>query len=258
MENLFNTNFSKKLRAFFLVIGSLILAIAFHFIKVFSSTYVFDLMSFDFYVTSIIIAFSTMGVLLGIVLLIINFNYKNKILRCFVFMLVGAIVVLFFYNLAVRAIVISLVLLFLILFIISLIFRVYCTLTTMSFLFCVYVLLLLGIVKLIVCFFPSITVSPNILIYLTVTSFLVIYQILAVWINRQFILRVMIKPEKLETYTSEVMRSHISLIYVTGFIAVNATGLIYLESDYNFYNVVNNCFITAIALSQIKWNHIKF
>ncbi len=186
-----------------------------------------------------------------------HLNYKNKINQFMLFLLMGVLLGVSVYNNLTRILLITLIADVIIFFIVVILFKLYSTITTMMVTSYIYLLLILGGSAFLSLFSSNFTFNPSIFFYIIVTSFLIFYRLVGVKVNHFFISSVMSRKKIKHEYTSEVLVSHINLIYIVIFILINCTGLIYKPGDYNFFNVLNNCFITALAINQVNWRNFK-
>ncbi|WP_028592401.1 hypothetical protein [Paenibacillus massiliensis] len=252
----FNNNLTRKQKLILFIVGSIILTIAIYYLNELTNDYVLDVGSANFYYNTLRIGAAALAAIIGALMIIVILEFRNNLI--FYTSIISLLVGLSFYNGVTRAILLSIIVGFALLCLLAIFFKLYSTVTTMSILFLVCLLLFIVIVNTLNRFGVTLSISPYILIYVTITLFLIAYQFLGVWINRFYISVIMQKPTIGETYSVETLKSHINLIYVVGFIFINATGVLYIQEDFNFYNIVNNCFLTAIALNQIRWSSISW
>lgn len=257
-SSFFNSNTSTKFKIGFSIVGMIILWISIFAIK----KYRIDISLHEdpriFYYAILVTLISAMGSLLGAIMILSNLNYKNKINQFILFLLIGILIGISLYNSLTIILLITLIVDAIIFFIVVILFKVYSTITTMVVTSYIYLLLILVSSSLLFLIAPDFTINFNTLFYILITVFLILYRLVGVRVNQFFISVVMRQKKMKHEYTSEVLVSHINLIYIVIFILINSTGLIYKQDDYNFYNVLNNCFITAIAINQVNWRSFKF
>ena len=61
--------------------------------------------------------------------------------------------------------------------------------------------------------------------------------------------------EKSESYNYEDLKQNLTVIYITIFVLLNVSTALY-NDKLDFYNLINNSFITVITITQIDWSKI--
>lgn len=257
-NSFFISNTSTKLKISFSIAGMIILWGSIFALKKYTPDLNLIKEPRILYYAILVTLISAMGSLLGVIMILSHLNYKNKINQFILFLLMGILIGVSVYNSFTRIVLITLIVDAIIFFIVVILFKVYSTITTMIVTSFIYLLLVMSSSALLFLFVPNFTINLNSILYTLITLFLILYRIVGVWVNQFFISVVMSQKKIKHEYTSEVLVSHINLIYIVIFILINSTGLIYMQGDYNFYNVLNNCFITAIAINQVNWRSFKF
>lgn len=248
----FNSETSIKFKLITSIIGVIIFALSYYFADKIISINKEDLLQYI-----ILIIFCASGLFLGSIMIVANLNFQNNWIRSSLLIIFGVLVGICFFDVLTRTVILTLISELIVLFILFLFFRIYSTITTLVISFYIYFFVLIVIQKLSQINF---TINPSIFLYTILTLFLIFYQIVGVRLNKFFIAKVMNKRKIAEEYTYNILKSHINLIYILIFIVINVSGLIYEQSDdnFNFSNVLNNCFLTSIALNQIDWKKLKY
>lgn len=87
--------------------------------------------------------------------------------------------------------------------------------------------------------------------------FIVVYRILGKIINQWFIDKMLGAEEESKTYDDEQLKNQILLIYMLIFVCLNVW--LYQEKiDSETWNLINNSFLTGLAIIQIDWKKIVF
>ena len=94
-------------------------------------------------------------------------------------------------------------------------------------------------------------------LYVLFSLFIVFYRILGKTINQWFIAKMMGFEEESKTYDSEQLKNQILFMYMVVFVCLNIW--LYQEQiDSETWNLINNSFLTGLAIIQIDWNKIIF
>lgn len=94
-------------------------------------------------------------------------------------------------------------------------------------------------------------------VYGMFSLFIVVYRIFGRIINQWFIDKMLGYKEESKTYDDEQLKNQILLIYMVTFIFLNVW--LFRETiDTDIWNLINNSFLTGLAIIQIKWNKIVF
>lgn len=204
----------------------------------------------------IVVVFGSTGLILGLIMIIAHFNFKNTaVILCMVLFL-GVLIGVSIYSDFTRNIIITFFVELIVFGIVVIIFKFYSTITTLIVTSYIYLFILLLVVKF---FGLNFQVNPSIFLYTLVTAFLIVFQLTGVKLNKFFIKRIMNQKQISEEYNYDLLKSHINIIYLLVFVIVNVTGLIYEQSaTFNFSNIINNCFLTILAFNQIDWKKFKF
>ncbi|MEK4510071.1 hypothetical protein EJP82_20080 [Paenibacillus anaericanus] len=201
-----------------------------------------------------VITYCLLGIsaILGILFIFIVFNIQLKSVQMTLILILGIIVGIVISNSNTRVILLGLIIDAFIFIVIITLLELYSTVMTM-FSLGVLSTIVIGIVLLNI---PYYFERPSAAIYLIVTIYLVLYQFIGVKLNKFFISRIMGQAERSESFDRKLLKMHMMLIYTVIFILINATGLLYEQDGINYSNIVNNCFITAITISQINWGSL--
>ena len=65
----------------------------------------------------------------------------------------------------------------------------------------------------------------------------------------------MLWREKSEPYNYLDLKENLTVIYIIIFVLLNVSTALY-NDKLDFYNLINNSFITAITITQINWSKI--
>ena len=94
-------------------------------------------------------------------------------------------------------------------------------------------------------------------LYVLFSLFIVFYRILGKTINQWFIAKMIGFEEESKTYDSEQLKNQILFMYMVVFVCLNIW--LYQEQiDSETWNLINNSFLTGLAIIQIDWNKIIF
>ena len=94
-------------------------------------------------------------------------------------------------------------------------------------------------------------------LYCMFSLFIVVYRILGKIINQWFIDKMLGFEEESKTYDDEQLKNQILLIYMLIFVCLNVW--LYQEKiDSETWNLINNSFLTGLAIIQIDWKKIVF
>lgn len=94
-------------------------------------------------------------------------------------------------------------------------------------------------------------------LYVLFSLFIVFYRILGKTINQWFIAKMIGFEEESKTYDSEQLKNQILFMYMVVFVCLNIW--LYQEQiDSETWNLINNSFLTGLAIIQIDWNKIMF
>lgn len=187
-------------------------------------------------------------IMFGIILELINFedNLRGKLMLVIIGFLIAGVI----FSELFRFGIILLIGTILIYLIIMRFKNIFSTVVTMSVFATVFLILTLFILKL---------VDENygtLVLYCIFSLLIVIYRKYGVIINQWFIDKMLGFEEESKTYDDEQLKNQILLIYMLVFIALNVW--LYLRKiDDETGNLINNSFLTGLAIIQINWNKIK-
>ncbi|MPW27209.1 hypothetical protein GC105_15680 [Alkalibaculum sp. M08DMB] len=241
MKKIWNNNMNKKSRIIFVVIGLILIII--------SSISFFIKYNHDpDFVTYAILAACSVFIALGLELIILIFNFKNTCVKSILLILLGGFIVANFYNEHIRTGSILLIISILIFIIIAFtknIFSTFITFALLSFPFFISSLVLLGL-------FSS---HENAIIYLMLVIFFLFYRLVGVNVNKFFIGRCMGFKQEARMYDLVQLKEQINFIYIIVFILMNISNWFFNNNEM-VATVLNNVFITGIAITNIKWRCI--
>lgn len=100
-------------------------------------------------------------------------------------------------------------------------------------------------------------IDGMLLIYCMFSLFVVFYRVFGKRINQWFIAKMMGFEEESKTYNDKQLKNQILLIYMIIFVVLNV--LLYQgKTNEEIWNLINNSFLTGLAIIQIDWNSIIF
>jgi hypothetical protein len=193
----------------------------------------------------IFMVLSFMVIITGFFLFLINIEDK---LNYIIFSVaIFCVIVGLFFSASLRVGVLLLVLTLIIYLLINLSTNIFSTLVTSTcimILFAISALCMMKIIK-----------NEYFCLYIMFSLFVVFYRALGVVINRKFIEKCLGKKEISMTYDGEQLKNQILLLYLIVFTVLNV--LLYMgETDETTWNLINNSFLTGLAIIQIDWNRI--
>ena len=188
-------------------------------------------------------------IMFGIVLGLINF--EDNLHRKLVLVITGFLIAGFIFNESFRfGIILFMGTMFA--FFITMRFKnIFSTVVTMSVCATIFLVLTIFVLKL---------VDENngiLVLYCMFSLFIVIYRIFGKIINQWFIDKMLGFEEESKTYDDEQLKNQILLIYMLIFVCLNVW--LYQEKiDSETWNLINNSFLTGLAIIQIDWKKIVF
>lgn len=188
-------------------------------------------------------------IMFGIVLGLINF--EDGLLGKLMLVIVGFLIAGFIFNELFRFGIILFVATMVMYFITIRFKNIFSTVVTMS--VCATIFLILTIIV-----FKLIGENYSMLVlYVLFSLFIVFYRILGKTINQWFIAKMMGFEEESKTYDSEQLKNQILFMYMVVFVCLNIW--LYKEQiESETWNLINNSFLTGLAIIQIDWNKIIF
>jgi hypothetical protein len=203
----------------------------------------------------IVVVFGSTGLILGLILILAHFNFKNIAVIICMFLFIGLWIGVSIYNDFTRNIIMTFLVELTVFGVVVIIFKFFSTITTLIVSSYIYLFILFLIVKF---FGLNFQINLSIFLYTLVTAFLIIFQLTGVKLNKFFIRKIMNQKKISEEYNYDLLKSHINIIYLLVFVIINVSGLIYEQSTtFNFSNIINNCFLTILAFNQIDWKKFK-
>jgi len=188
-------------------------------------------------------------IMLGIVLVLINF--ENNLHGKLVLVITGFLIAGFIFNKSFRFGIILFVGTMFAYFITMRFKNIFSTVVTMSVCATIFLVLTIFALKL---------VDENygiLVLYCMFSLFIVVYRILGKIINQWFINKMLGFEEESKTYDDEQLKNQILLIYMLIFVCLNVW--LYQEKiDSETWNLINNSFLTGLAIIQMDWKKIVF
>lgn len=188
-------------------------------------------------------------IIFGLVLGLINF--EESLFGKLVLVIVGFLMAGFIFNESFRFGIILFVGIMLV-FCVTIRFKnIFSTVVTMSICATIFLILTINILK---------WVDENdgmLVLYGMFSLFIVLYRILGKIINQWFIAKILGFERESKTYDDEQLKNQILLIYMLIFVCLN----VWLYQDKigdKTWDLVNNSFLTGLAIIQIDWNKIIF
>lgn len=189
------------------------------------------------------------AIMFGIALGLINF--EDGLLGKLMLVIVGFLIAGFIFNESFRFGIILFVGTMLVYFITIRFKNIFSTVVTMSVCATIFLILTIIVFKLI---------GENcgmLVLYGMFSLFIVVYRILGKMINQWFIAKMLGFEEESKTYDDAQLKNQILLIYMLIFVCLNVW--LYREQiDGETWNLINNSFLTGLAIIQIDWNKIVF
>lgn len=184
---------------------------------------------------------------IGFIMILINFNYKNKYFLYTLIFLSGVIAALIITIIKVRFFVASILVDCLIFIIIVAFFNAFVTAFTLIISSSIWVVIAAIIIS-------RMGSYANQVMYICITLSLITYLLYGCKLNK-FILK-KYNQKASDEYNRETLRNNLTGIYIVLFILLNVSGVLYI-TDNQPYNVINNSFLTIITILSIKnWNDI--
>ena len=183
----------------------------------------------------------------GMILILTNFNTKNIRFKVGLGIIVAIIVGALIFSSSFRIATLVLVLDIIIFIVITFLAKSFVTVITLS----VYSVIWLIIAEALLIKIPS---YYYVITYSCITLCLITYLCFGTKINNLFI-RNMWCREKSEPYNYLDLKENLTVIYIIIFVLLNVSTALY-NDKLGFYNLINNSFITAITITQINWSKI--
>lgn len=242
---IFNNNQSKVFHITSCIIGIVMVAVG---TIIYSLLYKNKVGEFSYDNIVIMIVFIEV-IVFGIVLLLINF--EGKLYSKIGFLIAGFLIAGFIFNKPFRfgtILAMGTMAAYLIIMRFKNIFSTVVTMTVCATIFLVITLFVLKVVD---------ENDETLAVYGMFSLFIVVYRIFGRIINQWFIDKMLGYKEESKTYDDEQLKNQILLIYMVTFIFLNAW--LFRETiDTDIWNLINNSFLTGLAIIQIKWNKIVF
>lgn len=188
-------------------------------------------------------------IMFGIVLGLINF--EDGLFGKLVLVIVGFLIAGFVFNESFRFGLFLFAGTMLVYFITMRFKNIFSTVVTMSVCATIFLILTIIVLKL---------VGGNcgmLVLYGMFSLFIVVYRIFGKTINQWFIAKMLGFEDEGKTYDDEQLKNQILLMYMLIFVCLNVW--LYQEKiDAETCNLINNSFLTGLAIIQIDWNKIVF
>ena len=176
----------------------------------------------------------------GMRLIFINFNSKKVRLGIIGAIIVGAFIFSSSFRIATLGIIIISIL-------ITFLVKFFVTVITLS----LDLLIWLIIARIGLSILPS---HYYVIIYSCITFGLIIYLSLGTMVNK-LIIENTCRGKNLEPYNYEDLKQNLNVIYIIIFFLLNVSTALY-NDKLDFYNLINNSFITVITITQVNWPKI--
>ncbi|MCI9975574.1 hypothetical protein AB8L61_17080 [Clostridioides difficile] len=188
---------------------------------------------------------------LGFFLIILNLNLKKK---TNIILIILALLVSILWNERIRTyFILFLIILFvcLIIFQIKAVFAVFVTL--------LFHLLFVCLIDTLIIYFNNDYFNKNLpnehvyaMIYTFVTISLLLYLLVGYFSSKVFI-KVMFNKDSAEKFSYKMFADILTSMYIISFFILNAGGYLYLGGEkVNYYNAINNSFLTLLTTSQLS------
>jgi len=242
-EPIFNLKMSKKLRIAFSLVGITLIVV---------SVYVFY-QGLQFDIDNLLkLSMFALAFMLGFVFIIVIFNYKRKIVSRIRDGLLGASVLALFLLPVFRDILIFSGINLILFIIFKYFIRVISTFITAFFSLFTFFLILYALVRF---FENNQFFTENFLVWfhLTMISWIVIYRLFGIRMNKLFITNLL--GQDSELFDIYVLRENFYFIYGCFFIILSTFG--YFWGDGAVFAIIfNNMFLSAVIIFQIEWRAI--
>lgn len=244
-ENIMNIKLTRGYRIAFTIVGFIIIGLTLlGYINLYDKRW--EDMEYYTYMALCII-----GMVLGVVFILVNFNLQNRIIQFGMVAFIVFIVTSAAWNDKFKIGCILFVL-DMAAFVITMRFKnVFSTVVTMSISFLIIIIPMSIVAKYIDIKYAYVE------IYLFITIFLVTYRFNGVKMNQFFIDKCMGFNKESKTYDLEQLKNQITLVYLVVFIALNVTNYFYGNNS-NIANLINNSFLTGVTVTQVDWNKIIY
>ncbi len=242
MKEYINSTTSLKFHIITTILGILISIFSFlSFLKLFDD----NNKNINYYIN---LSTLTYFIVLGIVLIIVNFNLNNPKVKVISVLSAGIIIGMAVYNEPLRMGLILLLVGISLFLIMKRFVNIFSTIITFS---------LSSIVFLIIASILIMYINDkyiNVLMYIIITVFLIAYRFAGVKMNHFFIKNLIGTNDDAKRYDHKQLENQISLLYLIIFIIFNISN--YFIDNAIIANVINNSFVTILAIYQIKWDLI--
>ncbi len=244
IKNIFNKNISKLWRWILFFVG-LFLCISMGIIYKNLYLALFGDKGKITFMNFIRIAVTTELFTLGSIIILSIFDLTHEWIKNITIFLLGVFTVLIFILEPLRIGILIFILIIIIFILINLIRKIYCTITTFSFL----LLPFLGLSSILIEIWPNKLLT---IIYITIVTYIILYTILGVKINNFVLKNFFGVNDSDDKFSKNQLFIHLNIIYIILFISLNASGLLFNDNAI-VYQLINNCFITGLAINNIDW-----
>ena len=188
-------------------------------------------------------------IMFGIVLELINFD--DRLFGKLVLVIVGFLIAGFVFNESFRFGLFLFAGTMLAYFITMRFKNIFSTVVTMSVCATIFLIITIIVLKLVGERYGMLT------LYGMFSLFIVVYRIFGKIINQWFIAKMLGFEDESKAYDDEQLKNQILLMYMLIFVCLNVW--LYQEQiDAETWNLINNSFLTGLAIIQIDWNKIVF
>lgn len=210
----------------------------------------------NYYSENLIDLYSSMifcieGIVVGMILIIINFNFENPIIPKMFWGFCGIVIGSIIWNRTIRFGVILFIVMLIIIFLTFRFKNVFSTVCTMLIVSFGFILIGAAIIQ-----YTNIK-NENLVLYVLITLCFIVYRKYGVKINKCFIKHLLGYAHEAELYDVEQLVTQVTFIYLILFICLNVQTY-NMEISENTATLINNSFLTGLTIMQIDWNKIVF
>lgn len=184
---------------------------------------------------------------LGIILILSNFNTKNKFIRSVLLILTGVLIGGMLFNNGIRYATFMFILAIIIVLVVVFFANAFITTFSLS----LYSIVWMIIAGFLLFRYPNYQYA---IIYSCITLGLITYLLFACKLNK-YILKKFLGEAISNDYDSETLKENLTVIYIVIFIILNISAALYNDKFY-IYALINNSFLTVITILQVRWEKI--
>lgn len=246
-SNYWNENITRGTRVIFLFLGILILFVTITYYNKKTEEYFTYMKSENLLILVTLVSF----VLLGAVMIVV----------CFSGILRKVFIIFYFFPAVIIGILVSKgVRLGVVLFFISLLVYLICSLyknIVSTFITYFLTLSIFAVLAVIIqnTLLANYSESALLLCYITLSVHLLFFRLFGVWLNKRFITFLGFSSEA-EKYDDVQLKNQLFFLYFVVFVLLNVCLYIKVVDD-TVWNLINNSFLTGLAIIQVDWNKIN-